>query len=138
MRELNIHRGSSAAISLVLALGACSGAGSSAPPPQTSPNIFPAKYRTEIADFLRTYLNNPTKVRDAYVSEPALKPVGGATHYVSCIRYNPRDPQNRYTGNEDNVVVFWGGRLNQLLPGNPALCANAAYQRFPEAEILVP
>jgi hypothetical protein len=137
VRELNIHRGSTAALSLALALGACSGA-TSAPPPQIDPNIYPAKYRSQIADFMRTYLNNPTKVRDAYVSEPALKPVGGTNHYVVCVRYNPRDTQNRYTGNEDRIAVFWGGRVNQFLPGNPVLCANAAYQRFPEIEAMVP
>ena len=138
MHGLNMHRGASMAALLALALGGCSGFGTSKPPPPMEPNVYPAKYRSEVADFLRSYLNNPAKVRDAFISEPALKPFGGGTHYISCVRYNPRDAGNRYTGNEDRVAEFLGGRLNQFLPGNPELCANAVYQRFPEAESLVP
>jgi hypothetical protein len=102
------------------------------------PNLFPAKYKTEVADFLRTYLNNPTKVRDAYISEPALKPSRGETRYIACVRYNPRDPRNRYTGNEEKMAIFWAGRLNQFLDADRDVCAGAVYQRFPEAEALVP
>jgi len=123
---------------LALMLGGCSGFGSRPEPPATDPNLFPAHYKSQVADFLRTYLNNPTKVRDAVISPPALKPFGGATHYISCVRYNARDSNNRYMGNEDRTAIFWGGRLNQFLPGNPELCAGAAYERFPEAEVLVP
>jgi hypothetical protein len=105
---------------------------------QPDPNLFPAEYKSEVADFLRTHLGNPTKVRDAYISPPALKPVAGATRYVSCVRYNPRDSRNRYLGNEEHMAIFWAGRLNQFLAADSALCANIAYQRFPEAEVLVP
>ena len=41
-------------------------------------------------------------------------------------------------GNQNNVAIFLGGRLNQFLPGNPELCANLAYQRFSEVEAMVP
>jgi hypothetical protein len=138
LHGVNIHRGASVAALLVLALGGCSGFGTRKPPPPIEPNVFPANYKTVVANFLRTYLNNPTKVRDAYISAPALKPFGSGTHYISCVRYNPRDSANQYTGNEERVAEFLGGRLNQFLPGNPELCANAVYQRFPEAEVLVP
>jgi hypothetical protein len=135
--DLRIHRGLPAAVMLALALGGCSGLGSATPPPP-DPNLFPAKYRSEIADFMRLYLNNPTKVRDAYISEPVLKPIGGATRYVSCVRYNARDAKNRYQGNEENIAIFWAGRLNQFLAADRERCANPVYQRFPEAEVLVP
>jgi hypothetical protein len=129
---------------LVLMLGGCSGFsgfpgfGKTAAPPPTDSNLYPAKYRSEIAGFLRSYLNNPTKVCDAYISQPMLKPYGGTNHYISCVRYNPRDSNNRYTGSETKVAEFLGGRLNQFLSGNDELCANAVYERFPEAEVLVP
>ena len=138
LHGVNIHRGASMAVLLALALGGCSGFGTSKPPPPIEANVFPANYKSAIADFLRTYLGNPTKVRDAYISAPALKPIGSGTHYISCVRYNPRDSANHYTGNEERVAEFLGGRLNQFLPANPELCANADYQRFPEAEVLVP
>ncbi len=124
-------------------LGGCSsgfdlGFNKKAEPPPTDPNAFPARYKPEVAAFMRTYLDNPTKVRDALISEPALKQFRGSPHYVACIRYNPRSGENRYTGNQENIAVFLGGRLNQFLPSDPALCANVAYQRFPEIENMVP
>lgn len=124
-------------------LGGCSsgldlGFSKKAEPAQADANAFPAQYRAEIAAFMRTYLDNPTKVRDALISVPALKPFSGAPRYVACLRYNPRDNANRYTGNQENIAVFLGGRLNQFLPADLALCANVAYQRFPEIENMVP
>lgn len=136
--DLNIHRGRSAVALLALLLGGCSSFGTSAPPPPPDPNLFPAQYKTEVADFMRTYLSNPTKVRDAFISQPVLRPFGGTPHYISCVRYNPRDSKGQYMGNRDNVAIFLAGRLNQFLPGNPELCANLPYQRFPEVESMVP
>ena len=127
-----------AAVLFAAVLGGCSGIGPYKEPPPPEPNLFPAKYKSEIADFMRTYLGNPTKVRDGAISEPALRPFGGSPHYISCIRYNPRDSKDQYIGIQENVAIFFGGRLNQFLPGNRELCANVAYQRFPEIEAMVP
>ena len=85
-----------------------------------------------------SYLVDPTKIRDASISEPTLKPVGASTHYVSCVRYNPRDSSGKYEGNTERMALFLGGRLNQFLPATPEACRGAVYQRFPEAEALVP
>jgi hypothetical protein len=120
-----------------LALGGCTGWGRADPPP-VDPNLFPSDYKSQVANFLRAYLNNPAKVRDAFISEPTLKPVGQTTHYVSCLRYNPRNSAGQYTGNTERVAIFFGGRLNQFLPAKPEWCDTASYQRFPEAEALVP
>lgn len=106
--------------------------------PPVNPTLFPAKYRPEIADFMRTYLNNPTKVKDAFVGEPAIKPFGGTPKYITCVRYNPRDNKNQYEGSQSNLVVFLDGRINQFLPGDPAMCAGLNYQRYPEIESMVP
>ena len=138
MHDLTIHRGHAAVVSLALVLGGCSSFGTRAEPPPPDPNLFPAQYKSEVADFMRSYLSNPTKVRDAFISQPALRPFGGTPHYISCLRYNPRDSKGQYMGNQENVAIFLGGRLNQFLPGNPELCANLAYQRFPEVEAMVP
>jgi hypothetical protein len=127
-------------------LGGCSGADSSsmfaftksADPPPLDPKLFPAQYKTEIAAFMRTYLSNPTKVKDALVGQPVLKPVGGQPQYVTCVRYNPRDTTGQYEGSKTNLAVFLGGQLNQFLDGTPEMCANLAYQRFPEIESMVP
>jgi hypothetical protein len=126
------------AVLLAWALGGCSGLGLYKEPPPPDPRLFPDKYKTAVADFMRTYLNNPTRVRDGGIGEPALRPVDGVQLYVSCVRYNPRDSNNQYMGMQENAAVFLGGRLNQFLPGNRELCANVAYQRFPEIESMVP
>jgi hypothetical protein len=134
------HRIRAALAALVLALGGCTGIGMgrSAAPPPADPNVLPQNYKERVAAFMRVYLDNPVRVRDAYISEPMLRPVGGATHYVSCVRYNPRNTQGQYEGNTERVALFLGGRLNQFLPASPELCGGVAYQRFPEAEVLVP
>jgi hypothetical protein len=133
-----------AAILVLTVLGGCSGfsgfsgfGGRSEPPP-ADPNVFPKDYRTQVADFLRTYLENPTGVREAFISEPALKPVGQRQQYVSCVRYNPRDSKQQYMGHREDIAIFLGGRLTQYLPGNREMCGAAAYQRYPEIEKMVP
>ena len=98
MHDLSIHRGHSAVALLALVLGGCSSFGSRAEPPPPDPNLFPAQYKTEVADFMRTYLSNPTKVRDAFISQPVLKPFGGTPHYISCVRYNPQGQQESVHG----------------------------------------
>jgi hypothetical protein len=102
------------------------------------PNLFPAQYKSEIAAFMRTYLSNPTKVKDAFIAQPTLKPVAGVAHYISCVRYNPRDSKNQYQDTQTNLAIFLGGRLNQFLPGDPQMCEGLAYQRYPEIEDMVP
>ena len=135
------------ALALVAAvLGGCSGPDSLSnfafgkvnDPPPPDPKLFPAQYKTEIAEFMRTYLNNPTRVKDAFVGQPVLKTVAGQPQYVTCVRYNPRDPKNQYEGSKTNLAIFLGGRLNQFLDGRPDMCADLGYQRYPEIESMVP
>jgi hypothetical protein len=106
--------------------------------PPLNPTEFPTKYRSDIAEFMRTWLTNPTKVKDAFIGEPVIRPVAGLQHYITCVRYNPRDSKDRYEGNQSNFVVFLGGKLNQFLPGDPAMCSGLNYQRYPEIESMVP
>jgi hypothetical protein len=120
------------------AVGGCSGINLTWTPPTPNPTLFPSDYRAEITNTLRTHLSNPTNIRDAFISEPILRPVAGTPLYVSCIRYNPRDSKGQYLGNQENVAIFLDGRLNQFLPVNRELCANVNYQRFPEAEAMRP
>lgn len=122
----------------MLVLGGCGSIGGSKPPPPTDPNVLPKDYKQTVADFMRVFLEDPVKIRDAYISEPMLKPVGGSTHYVICVRFNPRDSSGQYQGNTERMALFLGGRLNQFLPVTAEACQGAVYQRFPEAEVLVP
>ncbi len=107
---------------------------------------YPPQYRSEIVAFMRTYLNDPTKVRDAYISAPTLRNVDSASRYSVCLRYNARNSDGRYVGSRDNLVLFRDGRFDRLIDsrldrgGGPdvarELCKDAPYQRFPELEAL--
>jgi hypothetical protein len=107
-------------------------------PPEPAPNIYPSHYREQIAEFMRTFLNNPTKVKDAFISEPVLRPVGGVPHYVVCVRYNPRDPNNHYEGPTTKQATFLAGNVTQFLAPDGDSCNGLAYQRFPAIESMVP
>jgi hypothetical protein len=129
----------------LLALGACSTGESGSwfqfgkkVEVAVDPKMYPDRYKSEVADFMRTYLNNPTKVKDAFIAPPELKQVGREQQYITCVRYNPRNPQNQYEGPRTNLAIFLGGRLNQFLPEDPSMCAGLNYQRFPEIESMVP
>jgi hypothetical protein len=131
---------------LAVVLGGCSGSSlegfAFGKQPQTTsasdPNIYPSHYREQIAEFMRTYLNNPTKVKDASITEPVLRQVAGTPHYVSCVRYNPRDINNRYEGPQTRQATFLGGNLIQFLTPEGDACNGLAYQRFPAIESMVP
>jgi hypothetical protein len=102
--------------------------------------IFPANYRAELIAFMRTYLNDPTNVRDAYIAEPAMKPLGSHSQYVVCVRYNARNTDGRYIGSKDGMALFDGGRFDHMIDqfnkGVVNQCADAAYKPFPELEAL--
>lgn len=107
-----------------------------APPVVT--DRYPEHYRADIAEVMRTWLENPGKVKDAFVGQPVLKPMSGTPLYVTCVRYNSRTNGGQYLGERYNVVVFLDGRVGQFLPGDPQICAGLRYQRFSELEQLGP
>jgi hypothetical protein len=116
-----------------LALAACSSANMAAGP---DPNLAPADYERELLNTLRGALDNPTHVREASISPPALRPVGQEQRYSVCVRYNARDGANQYTGLKEQIAWFYGGSLNQLVDATPGQCAGAAYRPWPSLEQL--
>jgi hypothetical protein len=134
---------------LAVALGGCSGGtdvlsyltpGKIVEPPPLVPGLYPDKYRAQIADYMRgSSTDNPGRVKDAFIGEPVLKPVAGSAVplYVTCVRYNPRNNANQFTGSQSKVAIFLGGKLSQFLPGTPDMCAGLAYQRYPEIEAML-
>ena len=101
-----------------------------------NPNIFPAEFKQEILSTMSRTLFDPTNVRDAYISDPVLSPVGKDQRYTACVRYNARDAYHQYEGSTDRVAYFYGGHLNQLIEASPEQCGKAAYKPFPELEKL--
>ena len=65
------------ALILMTALADC--AGHSRPHDDARANVVPENYKSDVLGFLHSYINDPTKIRDAAISEPALRPVPAAT-----------------------------------------------------------
>jgi hypothetical protein len=99
-------------------------------------NIFPANYRADTVAFLRTWLNDTRNIREASISEPALKPAGRVERYVLCVRFNARNSAGQYEGTKERLVVFLAGKLDTIVDVRRDECAGAKYLPFPELERL--
>ena len=100
-------------------------------------NAYPTNYKSDLLDFLRTYLNDPTQVRDAMIAEPVLKPLGRHTRYVACVRFSARQASGQYGDRRECAAVYIGGKFDQLIDAKGELCAASAYKPFPELEHLI-
>jgi hypothetical protein len=129
-------------VSLLLgvALGGCASY-STEPSPEAqraawdARNLYPQSYRSEILAYMRNYLNDPRNVRDAFVSEPELKPMGLGSRYISCLRYGLRNAAGGAPPGREHIVIFVGGKLDAVREARDQ-CGGAAYTAFPELERL--
>ena len=96
---------------------------------------YPANYRPEILAFLRTFLNDPTNIRNAAIAEPVFRAVGAEERYVVCLRFNARRGSG-YAGLRENQMVFIRGRFERMTEARQGECKGAKYQPFPELERL--
>jgi len=119
-------------ICLALALAACS----SQDKPKIDENLFPADYRNAVLNtVMTTKMFDPTNIREASLTDPALKAVlGGASRYVVCARFNPRDSMRQYEGVTEYVAYFYAGDITQFIKATGDVCAGMAYKPFPELE----
>ncbi len=99
-------------------------------------SAVPANYKADILSFMRTYLNDPSGVRDAFLSEPSQQTIEGTSRYASCLRYNAKKTGGQYAGSKDSLVLFRGGRLDRVVDNARERCRDAAYKPFPELERL--
>jgi hypothetical protein len=110
-------------------------------------NVYPANYRGEIIAYLRTYLNDPTNIREAQVSEPTLRPAGFGNRYMVCLRFNTKRAGGGYGGAREHIAIFLGGKLDRMVDlrggdqargeqGKGEQCSSATYAAFPELERL--
>jgi hypothetical protein len=127
-----------AIVLLPLGLAACSGApsgGISFTDDQgTAAQPFPTNYRTDLLAFMRTYLNDPTGVREASMAQPVQRTVGGRLRYVSCLRYTAKDRGGQYVGPQEVAVSYVDTRLDRVVEDTAAACAGANYAPFPQLE----
>jgi hypothetical protein len=102
-------------------------------------NVFPQGYRQDLLAFLRTYLNDPSHVRSASVSQPQLKYIGPGDRYVACVRYNARNSDGKYVGSKDGAAIYVAGKLDRFLDTPKdvrELCKEVSFVPFPELERL--
>jgi hypothetical protein len=101
-------------------------------------NVYPQNYKSDLMAFLRTYLNDPSHIRNAAVSQPQLKRMGPGDRYVACVRYNAR-VDGKYGGVKEGAATYVSGKLDRFLAGPrevPEYCKGVAYSPFPELETL--
>jgi len=101
-------------------------------------NAYPANYKADILAGMHAYLNDPTGIRDAAISEPALKQVGNSTRYVACVKFNPKKNAAEYAGVREVAAVFLAGRFDDFVDAPKEQCAGATYTTFPELQKLPP
>jgi hypothetical protein len=121
-------------LALSLALAGCNSDWLNARDRAVQANTKPPgpSYKADIVAFMRTYLNDPTGVRDAFISEPALRMIESADRYAVCLRYTARNASSK-----DSLVLFRDGRLDRVIDAARETCKDAAYLPFPELQRLL-
>lgn len=115
---------------LALATAACS----SSKDVEPDANIYPKNYKFEMMNTLQRELEDPTNIRDAYITEPFLTTASREQRYAVCVRSNSRDLNHNYMGPKDRIGYFYAGSLNQLIEATPEQCGKAAYKPWPELQ----
>jgi hypothetical protein len=128
-------------LTIALALGACASGFDERSTEErkadwAAQNVYPANYRMELLAYLRTYLNDPTGVREAGISEPALRAAGLGERYIVCVRFNPKREGGGYAGAKEHLVIYVGGKLDRYVEAAGESCKAAPYAAFPELERL--
>jgi len=113
-------------------LAACSGL-REAPKP-IEPNITPANYKSQLQTEMHRRLVDPVGVRDAFVSQPALRQSGGVERYVSCMRYTAKDENGQYATPVERAAYFYNGVVTQIVDQDASkeICRGVAYEPWPE------
>jgi hypothetical protein len=101
-------------------------------------NAYPANYKSDILAAMHAYLNDPTGIRDAAISDPALKSSGNVTRYVVCLRFNPKKNTREYAGSREIAAIFLAGRFDRFVDTPKEECSGVTYAAFPELQKLPP
>jgi hypothetical protein len=138
---LGISAKRAATLLLPLLLAACAGDGQNSITYTDDRGVanqpFPSNYRAEVLSFMKTYLNNPVGVKEAFMAEPVQRTVGGRLRYVSCVRYNARDTtSSNYLGVRERALLYVDARLDRVVEDASEVCSGAAYAPYPELEKL--
>jgi hypothetical protein len=149
LRELARQSMRCMVLALAIVLGACSNIEAmreAAALNERANTVYPQNFRPDILSFMRTYLNDPTQIRNAFISDPVIKMIDGSNRYIVCVRYNAKKSGGQYAGIKDNIVTFRQGRLDRIVDAarDPRdareireHCKDAAMKPFVELERLV-
>src|SRR5467141_1126019 len=132
-------------IGLAVPLAGC-GSGRSREEREAQINIYPDHYRADVLAALHTYVSDPIGIRDAYVSDPTVSPIGRQNRYAACVRFNARNRDGRYVGSRGvlavaaaagfyrRIVAAQSGAANESNQSAfvKERCGAAGYKRFPE------
>ena len=123
-------------IGLMSVLGACGHQGLFGSSTDEDPgiNAYPTNYKTDILGGMRAYLNDPTGIRAAGISEPMLKSVANSTRYVVCVQFNGKLPGNNSASDRQLAAVFLAGHFDRFVEKAQEPCAGVTYTPFPELE----
>src|SRR3974390_3503667 len=69
-------------------------------------NAYPKNYKSDILAAMHVYLNDPTNIHDAALSNPAVETVGDSPRYVACVKYNPKKNAKDYAGGREAAAGF--------------------------------
>ena len=100
-------------------------------------NVYPAEYKRDLLAFMRTYLNDPSRIRGASASKPELKSVGQGERFVTCVRYRERKDGGALGPPRDGAATFVSAKLDRFFDTAvevKALCKDAEFEPFPEME----
>jgi hypothetical protein len=135
---------------LAAGLSACAGGRYDVLNVSAKTNAAPTNAKADILAFLRTYLNDPTNIRDTALTEPLLLRVGTEPRYVVCVRFNAKNANGKFAGVIDTAAVFNAAKLDRFIDLTPdpnasdaairaqlrEPCRTAAYRPFPELQQL--
>jgi hypothetical protein len=125
---------------VALALGGCAGVEGPSAETVRAAKTVPTDYKGELIAYLRNFLNDPSNVRSAFVSQPTLGRIQGEERYLSCVRFDAKTTTGSYRGSRDHVAVFFGGKLEYFFElraeARDERCRDATYEPFPELERL--
>ena len=102
-------------------------------------NVLPQGYKQDLLAYMRTYLNDPSGIRGAGVTQPALKDFGPGQRFMTCVRYTERKSDGKYGAPKEGVAVYVSGKLDRFFdtPRDVReLCKDVAYAPFPEMEAI--
>jgi hypothetical protein len=115
-------------LAAVVAIMACA---CSPKEPKIEENIYPTDYKAQIVKQMRLQSEDRLNLHDAYVAPPLMKAYqSAAPRYVSCIRFTVKDDS------KEMAAFFFSRGITQIVNATPELCANAAYEPFPELQKL--